>query len=109
VKETENIHDLIKEVHSKNLLILEYIATQTQPLPPDLINTRIVAQSRLETTLSALTELNEHVDNGLSKKKMKKTQTRLRNNIVKEIGFGSLQELADQAHVELQRLGVKQP
>lgn len=38
---------------------------------------------------------------------MKKIQTRLENKIVKEIAFGSLQDLIDQANVELERIRVK--
>ena len=92
-------------MHSKNQLILDHIATQTPPFPPDLINTRIVAQTRAEKSLSALREIDQYVADGTSKKKMKKIQARLDSKIVKEIGFGSLRDLVEQAETELQRLG----
>ena len=106
-KNSEIIYNPIETLHIKNQRILDFIASQTPPLPPDLVNSKIVAQFRLDISHLALTELIQYAANGMSKKKMKKIQTRLENKIVKEIAFGSLQDLIDQANVELERIRVK--
>lgn len=106
------LHNPIKELLVQNQRILDFIANQTTPasaLPPDLVNTKIVAQARVDSSQVALNEYVQNSANGMSNKKLKKLQTRLENNLVKEIAFGSsssLQELIDQANVEMKRIGV---